>query len=71
MFLINTTLVSFSYAGKHYQKQTCEKLCEKPCENQVNFTHFSYDFHIISHMFHMLISHAYEIAACEEYMKSM
>ena len=55
----------------HYQKQTCEKLCEKPCENQVNFTYFSYDFHIISHMFHMLISHAYEIAACKEYMKSM
>ena len=55
----------------HYQKLSCEKPCEKPCENQLNFTHFSYDFHNISHMFHMLISHAYEIAACEEYVNCM
>ena len=56
---------------QHYQELLCEKPCEIPCENWLSFTQFSYGFHNISHMFHMHISHACEIAACEEHMKSM
>ena len=40
----------------HYQKQTCEKPCEKARENQSIFTQFSYDLHNISHTFRLQIS---------------
>ena len=47
------------------------KPCEIVCEKKTYFTHFSYDFHTFSHVFHIIFSHACEIILCERHVKDI
>ena len=67
----NGTMVTVTQNCSTLPEGNVWKPCEIVCEKKTYFTHFSYDFHTFSHVFHIIFSHACEIILCERHVKDI